>query len=216
MLDRPRNDVERQMLVVHHPFSAQRLSHDENMGGAIYLSDGKPPAAKKLASAKIHCGEWYQSVILAILTIIFLILVVYELVATNNEEVRKACGESLWSFMLTRLIMTFCESGLVIMMGIIQNCMPSLLVNLENMENWVVGVGGLMLIVLHAILIAVGFLRSREAMGDIGCNDALSAASFTKDPLLGVLGFVYVGLDSIFLLIITCGVGGIFLSRVYQ
>ena len=208
MLDRPRSgllgggDAERQMLV-HHPFSAQRLSRE---GGGV-------PAAKKLASGKINCRDLYQSVIMAILIIIFLILVVCELVATNNEKVRDACGESLWNFMLSRLILTFCEFGLVVMMGLIHESAAG---DPGNMQIWLFRVGGLMQIVLHAVLIAVGFVISTKAMGDIACNHALSAASFTKDPLLGVLGFVYVGLDSILLLIMTCGVGALFLGRVFQ
>jgi len=206
-MELPFGHLERQVLM--HPLSSEHLSFNESNGDEI--SRDEEWAGIKVVSGT-HQGA--GSVISTLCALAFIVFVIYALATGNKEEVHKACGDSLWIFILSRLILTFCEGFLICIMGMIQICVLSLSSSDPgNMAFCFVWVGGLMLISLHAVLVAEGSIITSNAMNDVLCNAALTSVSFTQSPLLGILGYIYVALDSIFLLIFTCfGMCSIFIS----
>jgi hypothetical protein len=205
----PFGNLERQVLM--HPFSSEHLSVDESNGDEI-SRDEEWAGIKVVSGTQNRQGA--SSVISTLCALAFIVFVIYALATGNKEEVHKACGDSLWIFILSRLILTFCEGFLICIIGMIQICVLSLSSSDPgNMAFCFVWVGGLMLIALHAVLVAEGSIITSKAMNDVLCNAALTSVSFTHSPLLGILGYIYVALDSIFLLIFTCfGMCSIFIS----
>ena len=134
-------------------------------------------------------------------------LVIYSLVASNTNEVSQKCGDSLWKFMLARLILFFFEGFLFVFLGALGMCVSGVC------ACWTEGVKVCLMLIfplvclvaLHATLVGVGFSITQKAMADSLCASALSSASSTDSPLLALLAYVYVALDCLVLFLVTCG-----------
>jgi hypothetical protein len=150
-------------------------------------------------------SKYAQTGIGSLASLAFVVFVIYALATANKGEVNDACGSSLWNFMLSRLVLAFSEFTLIWIIGFFQ--IYALTMSSSNTKSTSICcglMGGLMLIGLHATFVGVGFTITKKAMDDGICNAALSSVSFTKTPLLGILGYVYIGLDCLFLFIFTC------------
>ena len=130
--------------------------------------------------------------------------VIYALHTTDNGTVFEACGNSLWNYMLARLIM----------MSISSIVLACIVLALEVSED----THGLTMCLLFLVfaycvtIIGIGASITNEAMKNTNCTSTLSDASFTHSPLLAELGYVFVSIDStmlFFLLVASlagCGV----------
>ena len=166
-----------------------------------------PVAAAVAASNSNSSTGTVERFFSMLLGLAFQCLVIYSLVTSNTSEVSQKCGDSLWKFMLSRLILFFLEGFFFALVGALQVCMLSLCACWnEGVKTFLMIIFPLVcLIALHGTLVGVGFSVAQNAMADSLCTGALSSVSFTNSPLLALLGYVYVGLDSLVLFLITCG-----------
>ena len=148
-----------------------------------------------------------EKVFSMLLGLAFECLVIYSLITSNTSEVSGKCGDSLWKFMLSRLILFFFEGFFFMFVGALNMCVISFCACWnESVKMFLMFVFPLVcLIALHGTFVGVGFTITQAAMADSLCTSALSSVSFTNSPLLAFLGYVYVGLDSLMLFLITCG-----------
>ena len=163
-------------------------------------------AANDNSSGSFNEG-WAQKCFSMLLGLFFECLVIYSLVTSNTSDVSQKCGDSLWKFMLARLILFFFEGFLFMFVGALNMCMVTFCECWSNdVRMCVMMVFPLVcLLALHGTFVGVGFTVAQTAMSDSLCTSALSSVSFTNSPLLALLGYVYVALDSLVLFVITCG-----------
>jgi hypothetical protein len=133
--------------------------------------------------------------------------VIYALVVSGGRDVSDKCGSSLWEFMLARLILYFFEGLVFGAVGAIQACiLGACRCFSENVLFCLALVFPLVCFVaMHATLVGLGFTISQRAIDDSQCAATLSSVSFTSTPLLALLGYAYVGIDSVLLFLFTCG-----------
>jgi hypothetical protein len=161
--------------------------------------------------------EFYQSnsssnkiveqLISTLLVITFEAFVIYALATGNGTEISEKCGDSLWKFVLSRLILSFIEGIIIICMGSIQMLILFSSLRPEtsaSLEFYCLIIGAIFMLGLHAVLIGVGFTITNKSMEDAACNAALSSASFSNTPLLGIVGYVFVVIDCLILFLVTC------------
>jgi len=121
----------------------------------------------------------------------FISLVIYALYVSDVPEVSNACGSSLWSFVFARLCVAVFEATLVVCFGYYS-------VIVENSPAPVEGTtySTCVTVFIHVTFIGAGAFYVSEAMNVESCRNALSSVSATKSPLLGILGYIYVAMDS--------------------
>ena len=131
-----------------------------------------------------------------LMNLVFVGFLLYAVIQSNTDDVKTQCG-SLWNWMLARLIIGFSES--LIIAGL-----ATAAVTLESP-----GIGicmGIYIMIGRIIYITCGAVFVSEAMiGNAACYEALTLPSL--GPLLGILGWVYMGLDSFVLLIVALFAG---------
>jgi hypothetical protein len=136
------------------------------------------------------------NLILGLVDMTFLVFVTYSLVVTNNDTVFVACGHALWDYMISRLILGylfFVVWGLLLCVGF---------VTLKGKDGAIIACFIFLLFAYHVSLVGVGAKITSDAMQITNCTSSLSAVSFTQSPLLAQLGYVYVALDSLWVLLI--------------
>jgi hypothetical protein len=128
----------------------------------------------------------------------FFILIIYALVELGNEEkfhFKEKCGEEGSSF-LTWMIIRLC-------LGIIQFFVILFVVMvlklLSGMNSFYLLMGGFLLISMYVVTFSLGIYYTKTVMDKSICRDVMTEASFTKSPLLGILGWIYVALDGLIL-----------------
>jgi hypothetical protein len=128
----------------------------------------------------------------------FHVVAVWALVEANRSAVFEACGHSLWVFVLVHLLLPVavaCVACCVLLSLYV--VLSGLRVSLQWHFAWLFG-ATLVGVVYYAVLTTLGVAFTLEAMRSEGCRVALGG------PLLGIVGWIYVGLDSLSLLV---GVG---------
>lgn len=129
---------------------------------------------------------------LFLITLTFLGFLIYALIQFNTDAVRDACP-NLLVFMIVRTVagmiffasfITFiiCNKDEPIMLS------PSIII-------------GFFVFYFSAFCIAGGFIIPQSMIGNSNCVDNALHDSFFQIPLLGILGWMYVGLDGIFAII---------------
>jgi hypothetical protein len=123
------------------------------------------------------------------MTLMFLGLLIYALAVSNTDTVTEVCGNALVNLMIARLCLTLLEMTLVYCFG---------------SNDGAKSIAGCFVIIFHIVFLGMGAFYVSEAMNSMTCNAAMAAVSITESPLLGILGYVYVGIDALFALVILC------------
>ena len=137
-----------------------------------------------------------KPIIAGLLDLTFLVFVCYSLSVSNKESVFEACGRDLWGYMVARTVLGYSFIFFVI-------CFFGA-VGLFVQENSSLPLILFLFLGYHVTLLALGVKFSSDAMGNSACTTALSDASFTNSPLLAQLAYVFVALDSIWVLLSLC------------
>ncbi len=124
---------------------------------------------------------------------VFTGLVIYALVVSNTEDITRACGTALWSFMCTRLFFTIFELLLLCLFGYYKS--NSDISDNDKIEG--VAYAFVCLGVTHIVMLGLGAFYVSQAMNNDTCTAALASVSATNSPLLGILGYIYVPLDGL-------------------
>lgn len=145
----------------------------------------------------IHDGKKRSSDYLLMLTQsilypTFQIFVIYALAVSDSNTVTDACGSKLWNFVLAELLFHFLE-------GVIFYKIHWLIVGSSPAPFWIA-----MMLIIHIIPLSFGVNIVIPAMEKAECSTALSSVSFTSTPMLGIIGYIFVVLDSIALVAAGC------------
>ena len=134
----------------------------------------------------------------------FLVFVLYSLIVANNEIVLTVCGNALWNYMVLRLVVS-CS---VLAIWRFLACISGDPLKEESVGLFTSFV--LLAFAYHLSLIVIGTNVIIDAMQNTNCTSILSEISFTHSPLLAQLGYVYLSIDCIWILLIVvllCYVG---------
>ena len=133
----------------------------------------------------------------SIAILVFTSFVMQAVYAANDETVFNACGNYLWNYMVTRLILSFLG---LLLLYVITRCGVYLWQEWDGMKLF-----GILVLIYHITLVGVGAKVTTTAMQNTNCTSALSYVSFSHTPLLAELGYVYLSLDCIWLLLVVVG-----------
>ena len=142
--------------------------------------------------------EMMCAVVLSILAVVFQVLVLYALVASNVNAVSMPCGSLLWNFMFSRFVLVFVE---LIIFGVSNAVLQYEAIYdpiYHNMKQVA------FVVISHTIYIALEVISARGAMDSTQCVAALSNVSFTNSPLLVIACYVYLAIDILAVLLATC------------
>ena len=143
--------------------------------------------------------------VLGLAELTFLVFVTYSLVVTNSETVFTNCGNSLWNYMISRLILGY----LFLFFYCLVVC--GVFTAMSTMDACTIACIFFTVFVYHISLVGVGAKVITDAMHNTGCTSSLSEVSFTHSPLLAQLGYVYLSLDCIWvflMMLAVCCFGG--------
>ena len=103
--------------------------------------------------------------------------------AVNSTTLRvtKICGDGILLFVIFDIIWSMLENIFLIFTG-----------NINRLSIYDV----LFLTSVHVILLIFGASIVAPAMGNASCTAALSSVSFTSTPMLGIIGYIFIGLDA--------------------
>ena len=113
---------------------------------------------------------------------------------------KKYCGkdgEQFFQWMIARVILSVIE---IFIIGFMSQYISTLF---QNPKAGLVSMISLQTIA-HIIYIALGIVFTSNIMKNNSCKSAMSKASFTADPLFGILGYVFVGIDSFIVMLLLC------------
>lgn len=156
-------------------------------------------------------GEFTVNNILAyLINIVFIGFCIYALVQVNKEDeyhFKSKCGsegERFYQWMIARVALSFTEIFLIALLSTFMSTM---------FQNPVVGLISMLSfqVVAHIVYLSISVVFTQQVMNNAECKKAMSAASFTNDPLLGILGWVFVAIDSfiIFLILVFGCISGV-------
>lgn len=133
--------------------------------------------------------------------LVFFVFVCYALSASNTTEVHEACGEQLWKMIFAHLLVPIGLSLVIILITVsVTICAFGFSEMGESNLPIISGViSGLVMLMYCSLFLGLGYPIVRDAMYSEKCVKALSHASFTNTPLLGILGCVYLVFDVILL-----------------
>ena len=135
----------------------------------------------------------------------FHVVAIWALVQANTGPVFEACGYSLWVFVLVHLLLPLL---MVLVACCVVACLYLLLssMRLDPRQGHSAYIFTLVVLVVlyYAVLSALGGVFTWGAMQAAGCQGALAAVGWGGVPLLGVVGWIYVALDSLSLLVGMC------------
>jgi hypothetical protein len=144
-----------------------------------------------------NVSEIVQKIFAWILFLSFQGFVIYAVVISDDTSIINLCGGSLSSFIVTHFVINILEAIIYVFWSNVQTCVKDSFIITELLPFTIA-------IVMHAILLGVGINVCLQAIPDVLCWDALSSVSPTQGPMLGYVAYVYIGLDIIILIIITC------------
>ena len=158
------------------------------------------PASSRIASTA-------GNVLTMIFFLIYFVMVCYALGVSNTAEVQEACGSNLWKFVLAHLVVAMgLALVIVVSTAVSMICCFGLSDAEEPMVPFVFVVVSAFVLVLYASLfIGLGYPIVHDAMSSTPCLTELSNVSFTKTPLLGIFGCMYLALDALILIVIALG-----------
>ncbi len=126
----------------------------------------------------------------------FIILVIHALVVSNTSSVMTACGHSIWNYIVVRLCLSFIETAVLV----ISNFSPIVIIRMATIKGFHIHslqFYSCTLCIIHIIFIGLGAFYTSDAMKYEYCNSNMTSVSFTQGPLLGIVGYAYVSLDTI-------------------
>jgi hypothetical protein len=191
-------------------YLASSTIHSEIIMAAAY-APLQPDQQQPWASGQNNNTEdSIRKLIQSLLWFAFEVTVIYALVASNTHAVHIECGSSLWNLIFFELLLNWFE-------GIVSNVIMTPMMlhrvfqvgSIWNLSFFFLTSSTLILICIHASMLSLGVSIVVPAMSNNACTAALSAASITSTPILGILGFFFIFFDSIALLAFTCVVVGI-------
>jgi hypothetical protein len=155
-----------------------------------------------------------EKIIVSLLLMTFQIFVIYSLVISNTDSIREKCGDSLWKFVLSRLIIGSLEFIIFIALGFVQMSILKYYFKPNNdtssnsaveFSMWFSMFTLLIFIGIHATLLALGVIIVTPVMESTTCTAALSSVSTTDTPLMAILTYVYIAGDALILVSVLCG-----------
>ena len=168
-----------------HDDSATLLQHDEP---SMFWH------AKNYTDSTIESHGSCSLCVFALLNLLFFAYCIYALVGGNDQKLFDSCGNGLWQYVISRIIIGFFTGGVIFFLK-----WPTSSKSVFRMFACVAY--GL----LHIASVVVGSILTRDAMGNSGCVAAMSAASYTGTPLLAIMSIFLLILDGIYLLSCICG-----------
>ena len=149
--------------------------------------------------------HWLGNWSVAFLSILLHIFSFYALITENTSNVSKECGYALWIWILARFIIAVLESLFIAALSYGQKEGDEV----DFRHNHRIK-QGLCLVFLHIVYFGVECIVVFNAMEKTSCTTALSSASFLNAPLLGVIGYIYLFLDSLVIIFSVCAYCRIF------
>ncbi len=131
-------------------------------------------------------------------------LVLFGLISSNTTEVRKECGDFLWIYILSRFVLAFLEC---IFLAVVTYPFFQKKCDFERESIIYTRINhAVFLIILHIIYICIGAVVVYQNAMEVGpCEAALSSASLIINaPLLGIIGYVYLFMDSLVVMLAAC------------
>lgn len=118
---------------------------------------------------------------------------------SHNKEYDFKCGEAgenFFKWMIARLCLIIAENLIIMLLSSVALCIlpPSFPVLILVLKC-----------VSATIYLALGVIFTNEVMLNQACVDAMSNSSFTHSPLLMIMGWVYVGVDALLVLMYIVG-----------
>lgn len=138
------------------------------------------------------------SVVHILAMLFFFILIIYTLITNFNLNTSKVCGNDLWILLLMHFIMPFIL-GLILYI-ISTFISPFLLIWTHTNPFWILLPPLLIIFVYNNTLLALGIRSLLQVQNNDICLHALKNATqdFSPDqPLLIILSWVFVGIDSL-------------------
>ena len=159
------------------------------------------------ASIKIGSSSLWNNV-LSLGNLAFFVFVVYALSVSNTTAVQTACGSSkLWTYVLAHLVAG--TAGIFAIIILFLCGWLSLIVSAGDGGGGMSQITGISGIVFFIYVLAytctflgLGVPIVTSAMNSDECVKALSNASFTNTPLLGILAWIYIAVDALILLVL--------------
>jgi hypothetical protein len=174
---------EKDVLIMSRKYTYPQLEFQSKVSGCN-VSAGHSKLVK--SGWKRNLGNFTMG----FLSLIFYVVVFYTLITENTSIVSTECGDVLWNWVLSRFIFAILET---IFLAIpISLCKDFML----GPKKHILG-----LVFLHTINVCVGTFVVYNAMENNSCRSALSSSSFLETPILGVIGYVYIFLDSLVVII---------------
>jgi len=202
-------------------FLSARHSHPRQYAAAFYSppahlnGDFRSPANSKLSLLSALASLAYYATLLALLG-----LTIYALSVSYTTTVVDACGNALLIVTITRVLLTVVEVVLVYCFasgratettasggasgspaaasGEANNSLKR--GTATTSSDTAKSATGCFVILFHLVFLGVGAFYASQAMNNEACSAAMASVSATKSPLLGILGYVYVGVDALFAL----------------
>ena len=145
----------------------------------------------------------FTSRLWSLLLLCFHVIAIYALVTTATDPVFSACGPSLWIFLLVHLLLPILILFFILILGCVYYVLSASLC-FEIMEEndhtpspMLFWFPLLLILCIFIVMCALGILYTQKAMNSHECQQALILASrFLDSPLLGIVGWIYVALDS--------------------
>lgn len=125
----------------------------------------------------------------AAITIVVLTIIA---LANTNDDFNSKCGDdgkNLFDWMIFRVVLIIAEPLMLFALGYI----------LMNFMGVTLGpiFGFVFKFIISLLSIILGTIFTLNAMRSEDCVDAMTHTSFTKSPLLGIMGWVFVSVDAL-------------------
>ena len=158
------------------------------------------------ASIKIGSSSLWNNV-LSLGNLAFFVFVVYALSVSNTTAVQTACGSSkLWTYVLAHLVAG--TAGVIIIILFLCGWLSLMfsVVKEGGGASQITGISGIVFFIYvlayTCTFLGLGVPIVTSAMNSDECVKALSNASFTNTPLLGILAWIYIAVDALILLVL--------------
>lgn len=172
----------------HHEF------HDIEFQRRVINDTVKVDAAFFERTRSAGCSSTFAS----LLDFFFIGLVIYALVEVGNEDkyhFKRTCGDegrNFFNWIIARFVLGFVQNVALALLTVLRNVSKQ-----ERMEtSFLVRVA--FASIAHVAYLIIGILFTHSLMDKPLCREILSEASFTKSPLLGIIGWLFVAFDSFF------------------
>lgn len=184
----------------HHPLNNNNIVEREAYHIPMHESELTTIITSVMESRKDlpSCTRVIFSIIHILATLFFVILIIYALITNASNNTSVVCGNELWRLLLVHLVMPI-AGGLTICI-VTTLISPFLLSWTHKSPFWLLLLPLLTLVVYNATMLGLGVQSIHKAQNNSVCLEVLKDAS--KDlspdlPLLIVLSWVFVGIDSL-------------------